>query len=66
MVKHPRLMLLDEPTASLDNKTKVLVKDMLKRLKSRNTSMIGIFHDLEFMDGVCDRVFNISEGGFVG
>ena len=66
MVKHPRLMLLDEPTASLDNKTKVLVKYMLKRLKSRNTSMIGIFHDLEFMDGVCDRVFNISEGGFVG
>ena len=62
MVKHPRLMLLDEPTASLDNKTKILVKEMLKKLKSKDTSMIGIFHDLEFMEGVCDRVFNISEG----
>ena len=59
MVKHPRLMLLDEPTASLDNKTKVLVKEMLKKLKDKNTSMIGIFHDLEFMEGVCDKVYNI-------
>ncbi len=65
MVKHPRLMLLDEPTASLDNKTKVLVKEMLIKLKSKNTSMIGIFHDLEFMEGVCNKVFNISEGTFV-
>ena len=64
MVKRPRLMLLDEPTASLDNKSKVLVKDMLLKLKQENTSMIGIFHDLEFMDGLCDRVFNISEGTF--
>ena len=62
MVKQPRLMLLDEPTASLDNKTKVLVKDMLIKLKEQHASMIGIFHDLEFMEGVCDRVYNISEG----
>ena len=65
MVKNPRLMLLDEPTASLDNKTKLLVKDMLVKLKKEQTSMIGIFHDLEFMDGVCDKVFNISEGKIV-
>ena len=62
MVKKPRLLMLDEPTASLDNKTKVLVRDMLKKLKEMNTSMIGIFHDIEFMEGVCDKVFNISEG----
>ena len=64
MVKKPRLLLLDEPTASLDNKTKLLVKEILKKLKAKETSMLGIFHDLEFMDGVCDRVYNISEGRF--
>jgi sulfate adenylyltransferase subunit 2 len=64
MVKRPRLMLLDEPTASLDNKTKVLVKDILQQLKEEKTSMLGIFHDLEFMEGVCDKVFNMSEGSF--
>ncbi|MCL1885681.1 MAG: ATP-binding cassette domain-containing protein, partial [Dehalococcoidia bacterium] len=51
MVKRPRLLMLDEPTASLDSKTKILVKDMLKKLKDKNTSMIGIFHDIEFMEG---------------
>ena len=65
MVKKPRLLMLDEPTASLDNKTKILVRDMLKKLKGMETSMIGIFHDIEFMEGVCDKVFNISEGVMV-
>jgi alpha-D-ribose 1-methylphosphonate 5-triphosphate synthase subunit PhnL len=62
MVKKPRLLMLDEPTASLDSKTKILVRDMLLKLKGMETSMIGIFHDIEFMDGLCDKVFNISEG----
>lgn len=64
MVKKPRLMLLDEPTASLDNESKIPVKEMLMKLKKEGTSMIGIFHDLEFMDGLCDKVYNISEGAF--
>lgn len=64
MVKAPRLLLLDEPTASLDNNTKILVKELLMKLKSEGTSMIGIFHDLEFMEGLCDKVYNISEGSF--
>jgi alpha-D-ribose 1-methylphosphonate 5-triphosphate synthase subunit PhnL len=38
---------------------------MLKKLKDKSTSMIGIFHDIEFMEGVCDKVFNISEGVMV-
>jgi alpha-D-ribose 1-methylphosphonate 5-triphosphate synthase subunit PhnL len=64
MVKRPRLMLLDEPTASLDDGTKLLVKEMLQKMKAKHTSMIGIFHDLKFMEGVCDKIFNLSEGAF--
>lgn len=45
-------------TSSLDNKSKVLVKDMLLKLKQEDTSMIGIFHDLEFMDGLCGIALN--------
>jgi alpha-D-ribose 1-methylphosphonate 5-triphosphate synthase subunit PhnL len=65
MVKKPRLLMLDEPTASLDCSTKILVRDMLRKLKGNNTGMIGIFHDIEFMEGVCDKIFNISEGAIV-
>lgn len=65
MVKEPRLLLLDEPTASLDNGTKALVKSLLLQLKGKGTSMVGIFHDLEFMDGVCDEVYRLesADGG---
>ena len=62
MVKEPRLLLLDEPTASLDNGTKALVKFLLLQMKGKGTSMVGIFHDLEFMDGVCDEVYRLGEG----
>ncbi|MDR0648754.1 MAG: ATP-binding cassette domain-containing protein [Synergistaceae bacterium] len=65
MVKRPRLLMLDEPTASLDGRTKILVRDMLRNLKGKDTGMIGIFHDIEFMKGVCDKIFNISEGAIV-
>ena len=64
LLQSPRLLLLDEPTASLDNNTKLLVKELLMKLKKEGTSMIGIFHDLEFMEGLCDRVYNISQGHF--
>jgi alpha-D-ribose 1-methylphosphonate 5-triphosphate synthase subunit PhnL len=62
MVKEPRLLLLDEPTASLDSGTKELVRALLLEMKGRGTSIIGIFHDLEFMEGVCDEVYNLNLG----
>jgi alpha-D-ribose 1-methylphosphonate 5-triphosphate synthase subunit PhnL len=62
MIKEPRLLLLDEPTASLDNDTKGLVRALLLEMKKKGTSILGIFHDLEFMEGVCDEVFSMTFG----
>lgn len=62
MVKHPRLLLLDEPTASLDNASKMKVKELIEQLKAEGTTMVGIFHDIEFMDGVCDKTYNMQNG----
>jgi alpha-D-ribose 1-methylphosphonate 5-triphosphate synthase subunit PhnL len=62
MVKQPRLLLLDEPTASLDNNAKLKVRALIERLKDNGCTMVGIFHDLEFMEGLCDREFNMQEG----
>lgn len=59
-VKNPRLLLLDEPTASLDNQSKIAVREAIKQLKAAGTTMIGIFHDIEFMEGVCDRVYKMG------
>lgn len=62
MVKRPRLLLLDEPTASLDNASKIKVRELIEDLKFSGTTMIGIFHDIEFMDGLCDEVYNMEKG----
>lgn len=65
MIKHPRLLLLDEPTASLDNASKLKVRTLIEQLKAEGTTMLGIFHDLEFMEGLCDHEFNMQEGMMV-
>jgi alpha-D-ribose 1-methylphosphonate 5-triphosphate synthase subunit PhnL len=64
MIKRPRLLLLDEPTASLDNASKLKVRELIERLKEGGTTMLGIFHDLDFMEGLCDREYNM-QGGFL-
>jgi alpha-D-ribose 1-methylphosphonate 5-triphosphate synthase subunit PhnL len=59
-IKQPRLLLLDEPTASLDDQSKVAVREAIKRLKKAGTTMIGIFHDLAFMENLCDQVYHLK------
>lgn len=62
MVKRPRLLLLDEPTASLDHASKLKVKELIEQLMKEGTTMLGIFHDLEFMQNLCTRAYHMAEG----
>ncbi|SHN33500.1 phosphonate C-P lyase system protein PhnL [Gracilibacillus kekensis] len=61
-VKKPKLLLLDEPTASLDHHSKIKVREMIEKLKRQGTTLVGIFHDIEFMEGLCDKVFDMKDG----
>jgi alpha-D-ribose 1-methylphosphonate 5-triphosphate synthase subunit PhnL len=62
LITEPRLLLLDEPTASLDNETKKVVMRALMTLKQKGTTIIGIFHDLDGMRSLVDRVFTMRAG----
>jgi phosphonate C-P lyase system protein PhnL len=64
MVKKPRLLLLDEPTASLDHDSKMKVKMLIEQLMNEGTTMLGIFHDLEFMNNLCTREYSMQNGTF--
>ena len=64
-VKKPRLLLLDEPTASLDAKSKIRVRELMEKLKNDGTTLVGIFHDIEFMDGLCDRVYDMKQKAYM-
>lgn len=61
IVKKPRLLLLDEPTASLDNISKLKVRKSLENLQKLGTTMIGIFHDLEFMNGLTNKIYYLND-----
>jgi alpha-D-ribose 1-methylphosphonate 5-triphosphate synthase subunit PhnL len=62
----PRLLLLDEPTASLDKASVSIIESILKELKEEGTAMIGIFHDHLLMGSLTDRIYTIERGSFYG
>jgi len=62
MVKRPRLLLLDEPTASLDYVSKLKVRELIEQLIRQGTTMLGIFHDIEFMENLCNREYTMIDG----
>ncbi len=56
----PRLLLLDEPTASLDSGSVDTVMELFQELRQRGTTMIGIFHDQQLMQDVTDQVYQLN------
>ena len=54
------VLLLDEPTASLDNKNRDVVLSLIKKTKKKNTAILGIFHDQEIRKELCDREIDVS------
>ncbi|BBU58278.1 phosphonate C-P lyase system protein PhnL [Mameliella alba] len=53
-------LLLDEPTASLDAANRDTVLALIREAKARGAAIVGIFHDAEARDAVCDRVVDVT------
>lgn len=59
----PKVLLLDEPTASLDVETAEEVRQVLiKERKEFNTSMLFTSHNMAEVEEICDRVVFIDKG----
>ncbi len=56
--RHP-ILLLDEPTASLDAANAEIVIAMIAEAKAAGVAIVGIFHDATVRDRVADRVFQV-------
>ena len=66
LVLRPRLLLLDEPTASLDTKSAVLVHRAVRAARDRDgTGMIIASHDMPWLNDVCDRILHMEHGRLV-
>jgi alpha-D-ribose 1-methylphosphonate 5-triphosphate synthase subunit PhnL len=56
---HP-ILLLDEPTASLDADNRAVVVRMIQDAKARGTAIVAICHDLDVRDLIADRLFPVA------
>lgn len=54
-------MLLDEPTASLDAQNRETVLSLIEEAKNKGVTIVGIFHDLDARERVCDREVDVSD-----
>lgn len=55
------VLLLDEPTASLDAANRAIVVELIQQALGRGAAMIGIFHDLDVRDRVATRLFEVEQ-----
>ncbi len=59
IVDYP-IMLLDEPTASLDANNRKVVVELINEAKARGAAIVGIFHDEDVREAVADRLVDIK------
>jgi alpha-D-ribose 1-methylphosphonate 5-triphosphate synthase subunit PhnL len=63
VISKPRLLLLDEPTASLDRAYKERIMAMILGLKAEGTGMVGVFHDRDALLALSDARYDLALGG---
>jgi len=54
------LLLLDEPTASLDAKNRAAVVDLIAEKKKRGIAIVAIAHDEEVRDAIADKIVDVT------
>jgi alpha-D-ribose 1-methylphosphonate 5-triphosphate synthase subunit PhnL len=59
-VREYPILLLDEPTASLDAENRAIVVDLVRQALDKGAAMIGIFHDEAVRAAIATRFFEVA------
>jgi ABC-2 type transport system ATP-binding protein len=65
LVHSPRVIFLDEPTVGLDPRGARIMKDILRELTRRGTTVFISTHILEIAEQMCDRVAIVNKGQMI-
>jgi alpha-D-ribose 1-methylphosphonate 5-triphosphate synthase subunit PhnL len=60
-IRNYPVLLLDEPTASLDAENRAIVVSLIREALAGGAAMIGIFHDHDVRDAVATRLFSVTD-----
>lgn len=59
-IAHYPLLLLDEPTASLDAANRAVVVELVEEKKADGVAMLGILHDHDVRERIADRIIDVT------
>ena len=66
MVAQPRVLILDEPTSSLEQPEVVRLFSVIRRLRERGVAIVFVSHFLEQVYAISDRITILRDGRLVG
>jgi len=62
LAQEPRILLLDEPAAGLNQDERSELATLVSRLTSQNLTIVLVEHDMSFVSTVCDKLVVMAEG----
>ena len=62
LIKNPDILILDEPIANLDYKSKFFVIDKINEISKLNTKIFCVTHDISMITSVYDRIIMLKNG----
>lgn len=65
LVQHPRLLLLDEPTAGMSRHETNSTIELLKKFKGRGMTKVIIEHDMHVVFSLADRITVLAQGKII-
>lgn len=65
IMEQPDIVILDEPTNSLDTSGVELVKEIVRHEKERGAVVIIACHDADILDELADEIYYLEEGSLV-
>ena len=65
LISKPRLFLLDEPVAGMNETESAAVAEIVRALPQNGTTVLVIEHDMPFVMGLCDRISVLDYGTLI-
>ena len=57
-----KILLLDEPVAGINPELRIIIKDILKKLRTQGETILLIEHDMNFVMDLADHIIVLDEG----
>ncbi|MGY2067263.1 ABC transporter ATP-binding protein [Blastococcus sp. SYSU DS0619] len=62
LAAQPRVLMLDEPTAGMNQPERLEVAELLRRLRDEGLTQLLVEHDVQMMVDTCDRLLAMNQG----